>query len=83
MELAHRQSQVGKFLPWLEHPDGPVAQPSFFVIPNLIARDQAFFLDTVGTVTVIMLRRKGIANDVWIRGYYRATEVDVGSRCVP
>jgi hypothetical protein len=43
MELAHRQSQVGKFLPWLEHPDGPVAQPSFFVIPNLIARDQAFF----------------------------------------
>lgn len=59
MELFHRQANLGKFEPWLEHPNGPVAEPSFFMLPNLLARDQAFFVDTVGTVVLIMLRRLG------------------------
>jgi hypothetical protein len=55
--LTHDASMLGKFRPWLEHPEGSTADFAFYSIPRLIARDQAFYVDTLGTVTRLMLKR--------------------------
>jgi hypothetical protein len=51
-DLLSMASQLGKFYPWLENPRG--YQNGFFYLPNLIARDQAFFLDLTGAVVCIL-----------------------------
>jgi len=56
-ELIFRASRLGKFRPWLENPAG--YQEGFYFLPNLIARDQAFFVDLAGAVVTILLQRLG------------------------
>jgi hypothetical protein len=51
-DLLSMASQLGQFYPWLENPLGH--QNGFFYLPNLIARDQAFFLDLTGALVCML-----------------------------
>jgi hypothetical protein len=59
-ELLFQASRLGKFRPWLENPEG--YQKGFFYIPNLVARDQAFFVDLAGAIGAMLGEDLGTRN---------------------
>lgn len=49
--------RIGKFVPLLESPEPEFAQP--YILPNLLIRDHAYYVDLVGAVCRMMFDRLG------------------------
>lgn len=58
VRLLNESYTVGTFMPWLVTPAG--FGEGYFVLPNLIASDNAFFLDLVGAVAKMILSERGV-----------------------
>jgi len=77
MDLLFQASSLGTFRPWLENPEG--YQKGFYYLPNLLMRDQAFYVDLAGAVVASLLLDLGLQprvpvkkEQVWMTGDYLA-----------